>query len=211
MFLPGAGGSAGFWEPVAGRLPASCDRALLGWPGAGDEPHEPGVESFEDLIELAASRLSGLSDLVAQSLGGVVAVGLAMRYPEKVRRLVLVATSGGIGVDVLGAGGWRAEYRAEFPTAAAWVTEQTVDHTAQLPRVSGRRCCCGAIGGRERCAALAEARGYRHGMTISIRPLEPTDRPDWERLFRAYIDFYERILEPDAYDRAWARLERGNF
>jgi len=43
-------------------------------------------------------------------------------------------------------------------------------------------------------------------MTISIRQLQPTDRGDWERLFRAYVDFYERSLEPEAYDRAWARL-----
>jgi len=92
---------------------------LPGLPGAGDEPHEPGVESFEDVIEFAASQLSGRSDLVAQSMGGVVAVGVALRYPEKVRRLVLVATSGGIDVDALGAGDWRADYRAEFPTAAA--------------------------------------------------------------------------------------------
>jgi GNAT superfamily N-acetyltransferase len=43
-------------------------------------------------------------------------------------------------------------------------------------------------------------------MTISIRQLQPTDRGDWERLFRAYVDFYERSLEPEAYDRAWARM-----
>jgi pimeloyl-ACP methyl ester carboxylesterase len=136
VFLPGAGGSAQFWEPVAGRLPARWDRALLGWPGAGDEPHDPGIGSFEDLIELAASRISDRSDLVAQSMGGVVAVGLALRYPERVRRLVLVATSAGTYVDALGAGDWRADYRAEFPNAAAWVTKRTVDYTAQLAHVS---------------------------------------------------------------------------
>ena len=83
VFLPGAGGSAGFWEPVAGRLPASWDRALLGLPGAGDEPHEPGVESFEDVIEFATSQFSGRSDLVAQSMGGVVAVGVDAPLPRE--------------------------------------------------------------------------------------------------------------------------------
>jgi len=136
VFLPGAGGSAQFWEPVASRLPASWDQALLGWPGAGDEPHDPRIESFDDLIELASARITDRSDVVAQSMGGVVAVGLALRYPEKVRRLVLVATSGGIDVDLLGAGDWRADYRAEFPNAAAWVTEPTVDYTARLADVS---------------------------------------------------------------------------
>jgi pimeloyl-ACP methyl ester carboxylesterase len=133
VFLPGAAGSAQFWEPVASRLPADWDRALLDWPGAGDQPHDAGVESFEGLIELSARRVSGQSDLVAQSMGGVVAVGIALRHPEKVRRLVLVATSGGIGVTALGAGDWRADYRAQFPNAAAWVTERSDDYTSQLP------------------------------------------------------------------------------
>ena len=68
-------------------------------------------------------------------MGGVVGVGLALRYPMKVRRLVLVATSGGIDVGALGASDWREEYRAGFPVAASWVTEATVDYTVQLKGV----------------------------------------------------------------------------
>jgi pimeloyl-ACP methyl ester carboxylesterase len=136
VFLPGAGGSARFWEPVADRLPATWDRTLLGWPGAGDQPHDPCVASFEDLIDLVESQVCDGSDLVAQSMGGVVAVGLELRYPEKIRRLVLVATSGGIDVDALGAADWRADYRAEFPNAAGWVTEQAVDYSARLEHMS---------------------------------------------------------------------------
>lgn len=134
-FLPGAGGSPQFWAPVAGRLPAGWEPVLLGWPGAGDQPHDPLVGSYEDLIELTASRLRDGADVVAQSMGGVVAVGLALRHPAKVRRLVLVATSGGLDVGVLGAGDWRERYRAEFPDAAAWVTEPTVDYAAALRQI----------------------------------------------------------------------------
>jgi GNAT superfamily N-acetyltransferase len=39
---------------------------------------------------------------------------------------------------------------------------------------------------------------------IQIQRLTAADRAAWERLFRAYIDFYERSLPPAAYDRAWA-------
>jgi GNAT superfamily N-acetyltransferase len=38
---------------------------------------------------------------------------------------------------------------------------------------------------------------------ISIGKLTPADRTDWETLFRGYIDFYERTLSPEMYDRAW--------
>ena len=41
---------------------------------------------------------------------------------------------------------------------------------------------------------------------IAIRRLEPGDRADWERLFRGYIEFYERSLEPAVYERSWSRL-----
>lgn len=39
---------------------------------------------------------------------------------------------------------------------------------------------------------------------IAIGKLEPGDRPVWESLFRGYIDFYERTLSQDMYDRAWS-------
>ncbi len=135
-FLPGAGGASEFWRPVADRLPTEWEKTLLGWPGAGDQPHHPSVNSFEDLIDLTQDSIVSRSDLIAQSMGGVVAIGVALRYPEMVRRLVLVATSGGLDVEALGGRDWRSEYRAEFPNAAKWVTEQHLDHTPQLARIT---------------------------------------------------------------------------
>lgn len=41
---------------------------------------------------------------------------------------------------------------------------------------------------------------------LSVEKLEPADRTAWETLFRAYSDFYERSLEPAAYDHAWDRF-----
>lgn len=135
VFLPGASGAGDFWEPVADRLPAGWRTTLLSWPGAGDQPHDPRVLGFEDLIALTAAGLEDQSDLVAQSMGGVVAVGVALRHPEKVRRLVLVATSGGIDVAGLGATDWRETYRAEYPNAAPWVWRERLDFTDALPGV----------------------------------------------------------------------------
>ncbi|MFE3453428.1 GNAT family N-acetyltransferase [Nonomuraea sp. NPDC059194] len=43
---------------------------------------------------------------------------------------------------------------------------------------------------------------------ISIGKPLPSDRPQWEALFRAYIDFYQRT-EPDRmYQRAWEEFEK---
>jgi GNAT superfamily N-acetyltransferase len=42
---------------------------------------------------------------------------------------------------------------------------------------------------------------------ISIGKLAPSDRDVWETLFRAYIDFYQRALPPEMYDRAWSEFQ----
>lgn len=118
VFLPGAAGAAEFWRPVASRLPDRWRKTLLSWPGAGDQPHDPDVQGFEDLIASVSRDLHGPSDLIAQSMGGIIAIGIALRHPEHVRRLVLTATSGGIDVAELGASDWREEYGAECPNAA---------------------------------------------------------------------------------------------
>ena len=42
---------------------------------------------------------------------------------------------------------------------------------------------------------------------LTIDRLLPGDRDAWERLFRGYIDFYQRTLPDAEYDRAWLRLQ----
>jgi GNAT superfamily N-acetyltransferase len=42
---------------------------------------------------------------------------------------------------------------------------------------------------------------------ITVSPLTPSDRTEWEGLFRGYIDFYQRTLPPEMYDRAWTAFE----
>jgi len=38
---------------------------------------------------------------------------------------------------------------------------------------------------------------------IEITRLTPSDRDAWQDLWHAYMDFYERTLTPEAYERAW--------
>ncbi|MFF0870215.1 GNAT family N-acetyltransferase [Nonomuraea sp. NPDC003560] len=42
---------------------------------------------------------------------------------------------------------------------------------------------------------------------ISIGRLMPSDRDAWESLFRAYIDFYQRVEPDEMYGRAWQEFQ----
>jgi len=123
LFLPGAGGSPHFWKPVAEALPTPWPKEHFGWPGMGAQPHDPAIRGLDDLKRLVTARMDGPVDLVAQSMGGVIAARIALEHPELVRRLVLCVTSGGVDMAGLGASDWRADYRRSFPKAASWITD----------------------------------------------------------------------------------------
>lgn len=136
MFLPGAGGDPAFWRPVGDRLPPDWEKVYFGWPGLGNQAAEPFVRGFDDLVDRVVAQLGRPADLVAQSMGGIVAVRVALEHPEKVQRLVLTATSGGVDVAGLGGAEWRPDYRRQFPHAAEWILRERPDHTAEISRIA---------------------------------------------------------------------------
>ena len=109
-------------QPVGTLLPSDWSKEYFGWPGLGDQPHDPAIRGMDDLVRIVASRIDGPVDLVAQSMGGVIAAHVALAHPTLVRRLVLCVTSGGVDMTSLGAGDWRPDYRKSFPNAATWIT-----------------------------------------------------------------------------------------
>ena len=137
LFLPGASGSGSFWQPVASRLPAAWQKVCLDWPGLGEVPPDPNVTELQDLLELILRHTTnGPVDLVAQSMGGLVAIQTALQRPHAVRRLVLTGTSGGIDLRPFDVYDWRPEYRAEFPDAARWITDTGHEDLAErLPEI----------------------------------------------------------------------------
>jgi pimeloyl-ACP methyl ester carboxylesterase len=121
LFLPGSGASPDFWKPVGALLPADWPKEYFGWPGLGRQPHDPAIRSLEDLIAIVVAKMEAPVDLVAQSMGGVIATRIALTYPQLVRRLVLTVTSGGVDMASFGASDWRVDYRKSFPNAAEWI------------------------------------------------------------------------------------------
>lgn len=128
LFLPGSGADPDFWKPVGERLPVDWSKSYLAWPGLGHNPPRPDVRGLADLVRLTEERIGDAPvHLVAQSLGGAVALVTALRNPTRVERLVLATSAAGLTVSQFGGHDWRPEYRLEYPNAAPWVYDAQVD------------------------------------------------------------------------------------
>ena len=137
LFLPGASGDGRFWQPVAERLPVAWRKTFFDWPGLGRIPPRPDLGGLADLARLVLDGAgAGPVDLVAQSMGGVVAMMVALARPERVRRIVLTATSAGIDITPFAPEDWRPEYAQEYPDAAPWILTERPDLSARLPTMT---------------------------------------------------------------------------
>ena len=132
LFLPGASGNTQFWRPVAQALKHPANQIHIGWPGFGPTPKQADVNGLDDLVPLITRQLDRPTALVAQSMGGVVAVLAALQNPQAITHLVLAATSGGMDMASLGAQDWRAEFVRNNPDLPDWFGTWHEDVSARL-------------------------------------------------------------------------------
>ena len=136
LFLPGAGADPDFWRPLGSRLPSDWDKIYFGWPGLGHQPPSPMVGSFDSLVAMVVAELGDTPvDLLAQSMGGAIALRVALDHPHRVRRLVLAVTAGGLDLAALGGADWRPAYQLEYPNAQAWIINARPNYADELARV----------------------------------------------------------------------------
>lgn len=99
VLLHGFGGTHRAWDGVVALLPAERYRPLaLDLPGHGEEADAPRPITFAGCVAHVLARTpphTGFT-LCGYSLGGRVALHVALAAPQRVRRLVLVSTSAGI-------------------------------------------------------------------------------------------------------------------
>jgi pimeloyl-ACP methyl ester carboxylesterase len=114
------------------RLQHPGARRFLSWPGFGGSPAEPDVRGMADLVARVVRHITGPVALLAQSMGGVVAVRAALEKPDLVRHLVLSVTSGGIDVARLGAQDWRSAFRERNPELPRCFLDECEDLTERI-------------------------------------------------------------------------------
>jgi 2-succinyl-6-hydroxy-2,4-cyclohexadiene-1-carboxylate synthase len=97
VFLHGFGGTHHAWDGVAARLDSERYRALaLDLPGHGAQAESERPITFAGCVDHVLGAAPEHFTLCGYSLGGRVALHVALSAPTRVRRLVLVATSAGI-------------------------------------------------------------------------------------------------------------------
>jgi pimeloyl-ACP methyl ester carboxylesterase len=100
LLLPGMATHSLHWgDAFLGALGEGAQLVLLDHRGTGRSARDRAPFTVVDLAEDAAGALAALgiaqADVLGFSLGGMVAQELALRAPERVRRLVLVGTTPG--------------------------------------------------------------------------------------------------------------------
>ncbi|HEX8010521.1 MAG TPA: alpha/beta fold hydrolase [Casimicrobiaceae bacterium] len=122
--------SSDYWAPTLDRLHAhGVDALAPDLPGFARSASEPGPYTIADMadaiVRLLDARGIDVIRLVGGSMGGVVAQQLALRHPQRVERLLLVATGAVMGDPAAGLA------KADAIAAAPW------DEATVAPIVDG--------------------------------------------------------------------------
>jgi len=93
VFLHGWGMNAEVWFEIQQVFEENYRVTVIDLPGHGRSQSENLGVDFDALVELVEANIPDHCILVGWSLGGVVAQSIAIRYPQKLNKLVLVASN----------------------------------------------------------------------------------------------------------------------
>ena len=160
------GASLETWDGLAERLAPGYHVVRYDLPGHGGTPAVPGPYTMAGLAAVLAALLDELAipraHFVGASIGGMIAMQLALEAPDRVNRLVLSGTSARLGPP----SAWEARadlVRAEGmgsvagDVAARWVTQEyATAHPQTLAGLTAIVAATDPVGYAGCCLAIAE-------------------------------------------------------
>jgi pimeloyl-ACP methyl ester carboxylesterase len=161
LFLPGASGVASFWQGVIKELSLPYECLSFDYPGYGGNPPDPRRSSLAQLADWIGSYIDRPTNLFAQSMGGAIALQLALQHHSLVRRLILTGTTGGVHLSSPAVEQARASYAASADRAA-WLSNPEIPpatRVANLPMP-----CLVIFGSGDPIAPLEVGRAFAKGL-----------------------------------------------
>jgi len=135
LLLHGVGGDSSNWDAVAARLSRRFEvirMDLRGHGGSGRITGPTGVEDFaQDAVRVLDAENISRCSVAGFSLGGVIALAVALQFPERVEKLALIGTPCGRSAEESSRAAQRIELLKQHGTAAIaeanrerWFTEE---------------------------------------------------------------------------------------
>ena len=81
------------WQPLTEELSQQFKLHLVDLPGHGKSEWKQDALEMETIIELLARQLPETAIWLGWSLGGLISLAMAARYPQRVKKLILLAAS----------------------------------------------------------------------------------------------------------------------
>ena len=95
LILHGWGQSAKYWQEILEGLPVETEVIALDLPSFGSTRHLPGIPGVGEYSEFVKNFIEKLKlkniTLLGHSFGGQVGVDFTLRYPKKIKHLILVS------------------------------------------------------------------------------------------------------------------------
>ena len=138
LLLHGFSGACATWHPVANALADRWRVIMLDSLGHGQSDAPPSVEAYRmaavaaDILDLLDQLAIRRTHLLGYSMGGRLALYVALRYPERLRSLILESASPGLADETE-----RAERRRRDQALAQFIEAEGipafVDYWERLP------------------------------------------------------------------------------
>ena len=104
LLLPSSAGRANEYQPLIPSLENDFHLFSLDYPGFGKSGAVERIEGTQDLADFVLRWMDGIGlrrcHIAGFSLGGWIALSLALSHPERISKLILIATSAGKRPDI---------------------------------------------------------------------------------------------------------------
>lgn len=92
MLLTGWGSTCAVWDPIIPALTNAFQINCISPSWIIDSPDDGSLANVDDYIETLGNRLKSPTHIIAWSMGGLLAIKLAARFPERIGKLCLIAS-----------------------------------------------------------------------------------------------------------------------